>query len=1097
MNQRLAFALLFVRCSVSLFGQAQSGTIVGTVSDQGGAVVPGATVTLTNEATQFVRNTVTNASGQYVATSFPTGRITLKVEHPGFQRLVRSGVELTAADTLTVDLQLTVGNVQETVQVTGEAPLLQSQTAAVSNLITNQQILETPLNGRSFTQLLQFSAGAVPQTPGMTTSTSGRGMSANTSVAVNGSVWNNNNYLVDGMFNKDLWINGIVLAPPVDAIQEVRVMTSNYSAEYGAAAGAVTIVQTKSGSNDFHGGLYEFLRNDRLDANNFFNNRAGSAKPKLRRNEFGGTFGGPIRKDKTFFFVDYQGIRLSQGNTTVSTIPTLAQRDMVRTGNFSNLGATVFDPYTVVNGQRVAFAGNQIPLNRIDPVAIKLMSFLPIPTTSGTTRNFTFNPNTNQTADQFDIRGDHALGAGDRLFAKFSHVDYSSLSGGSLPAGPNPVVPIGQYLTGGSKSPMVNWSITLNYTKLIGPSIVNEARAGVVRMAFDTAPLNNDLNIMQALGVPNINLNDRTTSMSGYRIQGSLGFADIGQTGQTPEGNRTTSYQYEDVFTKVKGSHTIKFGGRYLRHQFNGYTAQAPRGVYGFSGTFTRQVNDTTNRPTSLSDFALGTFNALQRAVQNGVFGTRMWESGLFVEDAWRASNRLTLMFGLRHEMQSAPYEVHDRWANFNVSTGELYQANKNGHNRALRSLDDNNFGPRVGVTYMLTRDRKTVLRTGAGIAYVESFNAGKQLHQNPPMTVQQNFVADNNGAPFPFTIKDGISLPVVPNLDVPALLDNNLTGFDMDMKLSKSFQWSFGIQRELMSNLVLDVSYVGSRTLDLINSLNMNQAVPGPGDLQPRRRLRATNPLLQDIDYRTNWGAAKYHSLQVNLQKRYSKGLTGQLAYTWSHNLANARGPSTSVRPQNSYCSACEWGNALEDRRHILVINHVYELPFGSGRSYISKGILSQIVGNWNISGVWAMYSGSYQAPQQSGNGVSNANSTNAFVTAAERPDRVADGNLANGQRSIDRWYDTAAFPVPRQFTYGNSGTGILEGPGYFGVDLGIHRNFQLGEKRRLSYRWEMFNALNRANFNQPTNTLGGTFGQISGTLPARAMQMSLKLYF
>src|SRR5712691_7520515 len=318
MNQRLAFALLFVMCSVSLFGQAQSGTIVGTVSDQGGAVVPGATVTLTNEATQFVRNTVTNASGQYVATSFPTGRITLKVEHPGFQRLVRSGVELTAADTLTVDLQLTVGNVQETVQVTGEAPLLQSQTAAVSNLITNQQILETPLNGRSFTQLLQFSAGAVPQTPGMTTSTSGRGMSGNTSVAVNGSVWNNNNYLVDGMFNKDLWINGIVLAPPVDAIQEVRVMTSNYSAEYGAAAGAVTIVQTKSGSNDFHGGLYEFLRNDRLDANNFFNNRAGSAKPKLRRNEFGGAFGGPIRKDKTFFFVDYQGVRLSQGNTTVS-----------------------------------------------------------------------------------------------------------------------------------------------------------------------------------------------------------------------------------------------------------------------------------------------------------------------------------------------------------------------------------------------------------------------------------------------------------------------------------------------------------------------------------------------------------------------------------------------------------------------------------------------------------------------------------------------------------------------------------------------------------------------------------------------------------
>jgi hypothetical protein len=1088
---------LLLLSSVALFGQAQSGTVVGTVTDQGGAVVPGAVVSLTNESTQFARTAITNESGQYVATSFPTGRITLKVEHPGFQRLVRSGVELTAADTLTVDLQMTVGNVQETVQVTGEAALLQSQTATVSNLINNQQILETPLNGRSFTQLLQFSPGATPQTPGLTTATNGRAMNGNTSVAVNGSVWNNNNYLVDGMFNKDLWINGLVLAPPVDAIQEVRVMTSNYSAEYGAAAGAVTIVQTKSGSNGFHGGVYEFLRNDHFDANNFFNNRAGAVKPKLRQNQFGGTFGGPVRRDKTFFFVDYQGMRLRQGNTTTSTIPTLAQKNMVRTGDFSALGAAVFDPYSVVNGQRVAFPGNLIPLNRIDPVAIKLIDLLPDPTNPGATRNFVFSPNTEQGFDQFDVRADHNLGAADRIFAKFGYVNYTSLAAGQLPPHPNPVVPVGDFLTGGNNSPMANWVATLDYTKLVGHNKVNEARFGVVRMAFDSAPTNSNLNVMQSLGVPNININDRTTSMSGYNIQGSLNFQAIGQTAQTPEGQRTTTWQYEDVFTVTSGAHTIKFGGRYLRHQFNGYTAQAPRGVYGFSGTFTRQINDTTNRPTSLSDFALGTFNTLLRAVQNGVFGLRMWETGLFVEDSWRASNRLTVTLGLRHELQSPPYEVHDRWANFNVITGELWQAGKNGHSRSLRHLDDNNFGPRAGITYMLTNDRKTVLRTGAGVSFVESFNAGKQLHQNPPMTVQQNYVADNNGAPFSFTIKDGIPLPVTPNLDVPALLDNNLTTFDMQMKLAKSFQWSFGIQRELMSNLMLDVSYVGTRTLDLINSLNANQAVAGPGAFQPRRRLYAINPLLQDVDYRTNWGAAKYHSLQLNLQKRYAKGLTAQVAYTWSHNLANARGPSTSVRPQNSYCSACEWGNALEDRRHMLVINHVYELPFGAGRSYVNKGFLSQVVGNWNVSGVWTTYSGAWFSPAQSGNGVSNSNSTSAFVTATERPNRIGDGNLPNEQRTIDRWYDTSAFVVPAQYTFGNAGTGILEGPGFFGVDLGIHRNFKIREQNRLAYRWEMFNAFNRANFNQPTSTLGSTAGQISSSLPARVMQMSLKLNF
>lgn len=1094
---RRATLYVCLLCPAALFGQAQSGTVVGTVHDQAGAVVPGAVVTLTSERTQFVRTATTNESGQYVATSFPTGRLTLRVEHPGFQRLVRSGVELTAADTLTVDLQLTVGNVQETVQVSGEAPLLQSQTATVSNLITNQQILEMPLNGRSFTQLLQLSPGATPQTPGLTTSTSGRGMNGNTSVAVNGSVWNNNTYLVDGMFNKDLWINGLVLAPPIDAIQEVRVMTSNYSAEYGAAAGAVTIVQTRSGSNALHGGVHEFLRNDRLDANNFFSNRAGTAKPKLRQNSYGFVLGGPVRRDKTFFFGNYHGMRLRQGTTTTSTIPTVAQRDMVRTGNFAALGASVFDPYNVVNGQRAAFPGNQIPIGRIDPAAIKLINLLPAPTSPGATRNFVFNPTTIQRSDTFDIRGDHNLGAGDRLFAKYSYANYDSQSAGSLPPADNPIVPVGQYLTGGSRSPMVNWSATLNYTKLIGPSVVNEARFGVVRMAFDSRPLNSDLNIMQSLGVPNININDRTTSMSGFNIQGSLGFASIGQTGQTPEGNRTTTWQYEDVFTKVRGSHTIKFGGRYLRHQFNGYTAQAPRGVYGFSGTFTRQINDTTNRPTSLSDFALGTFNTLLRAVQNGVFGTRMWESGLFVEDSWRVNNRLTLTLGLRHEMQSAPYEVYDRWANYNVATGELWQASKDGRNRSLRELDKNNFGPRLGITYMLTGDRKTVLRTGAGVSFVESFNAGKQLHQNPPMTVQQNFVADNNGAPFPFTIKDGIPLPVVPNLSAPAQLDNNLTTFDMQMKLAKSFQWSLGIQRELMGTLMLDLTYVGTRTLLLINSLNANQAVPGPGAFQPRRRMFAINPLLQDVDYRTNWGAAKYHSLQVNLQKRYTKGLTGQLAYTWSHNLANARGPSTSVRPQNSYCSACEWGNALEDRRHMLVFNHVYELPFGTGRGHVNQGVLAHVVGNWNVSGVWTMYSGAWFAPAQSGNGVSNSNSTSAFVTATERPNRLSSGNLPNSQRTIDRWYDTAAFVVPAQYTFGNAGMGILEGPGYFGLDLGIHRNFPIREQKKLAYRWEMFNALNRANFNQPTSTLGGTAGQISSSLPARVMQMSLKLTF
>jgi hypothetical protein len=1099
MTQWSALVPLFLLSAAGLFGQAQSGTIVGTVTDQAGAVVPNATIQVINEGTQFSRSVITNESGQYVATSFPTGKITFRVEQPGFQRLVRSGVELTAADTLTVDLHLTIGNVQETVEVTGEAPLLQSATAAVSTLISNQQIVDTPLNGRSFVQLLQLGSGAIPTTPGLTTAIGGRNMNASTSIAVNGSIFANNSYLVDGMFNKEMWLNGIVLAPPVDSIQEVRVMASNFSAEYGAAAGAVTVVQTKSGTNSFHGSGYEFVRNDKFDANSFFNNRNGAAKNPYRRNNFGATFGGPIQHDKTFFFMDYEGTRIRQSPTSsAQTIPTLAQRAMVQTGDFLALGTQVYDPTTLDSaGNRVPFAGNQIPQSRLDPAAKKLFLLLPQPTSSAATRNYVYSAPSKQQNDQFDLKGDRNLSAADRLFLKYSYSTYDAVTAGTIAPAANPIVDVGPWLTGGSPSTMQNWSATANYTKVVGPTLVNEFRMGVVRTVYISDISSGHLPVAQNLGIPNINISDRTAGLPSYSIAGSLGFASIGQGGQIPDGNRTTSYQFEDIVTKIKGNHTIKAGARYMRHDFNGLTAISPRGIFTFSGTLTRQKNDTANRPTSLSDFALGYFSNATRSVQSGIFGMRFFESGLFVEDAWRATNRLTVTLGIRHEMQSPPYEVHDRWTNFNVITGELWYANQDGHNRALRRLDDNNFGPRLGVTYMLTNDHKTVLRLGGGIAYVESFNVGKQLHQNPPLTTPQQFVVENNGVPLPYRISDGLPLPVVTDYKNRANLTDNYIGYDMGMKDSKSMQWSAGIQRELISNLVLDVAYVGSRNLDLINSLNMNQASPGPGAIQPRRRLYSIDPSLQDVDYRTNWGASKYHSLQVNLRKRYSNGLTLSAAYTWSHNLTNTRQPNASTRPQDPNCSACEWGNAPEDRHQTLVINHLYELPFGHGRQFVSKGVLSQILGNWDVSGVWTMYSGTYSSPAQSGS-ISNANATGGAANSTERPDRIRDGNLPVGQRTIDAWYDVGAFVAPAQYTFGNAALGIIENPGYFGVDMGIHRNFVVKERYKLAFRWEMFNTFNRANFGAPNTTLGATtVGQISSTQPARIMQLSLKLNF
>ena len=1091
---RLLAVCLGLGLASSLFGQAQSGTIVGVVRDQGGAVVPGATVTIVNEGTNFTRSLVTNPSGEYTAYSFPTGRLSVSVAQPGFQKLVRSGVVLTAADTLTVDLTLTVGNVQETVQVTAEASLLQSQTATVSSLINNQQIIETPLNGRSFTQLMPLSTGASPTTSNMQ-ATVGSGQVSNVAISVNGSVANNNTYLIDGFDNRDMWINYLIMVPTLDSIQEVRILASNYSAEYGASAGATTVVQTKGGTNQFHGDAYEFFRNSDLDANTFFNNRNRLARPPFHRNEFGGTAGGPIRKDKTFIFGDYQGTRIIQPITTTSTIPTLAQQASLRTGNFGS--TVIYDPLNVVNGLRVPFANNQIPQPRLDPAAQKLASLLPLPTNTATSNNYVINPPNTERDDQFDIRVDQNIGASDRIFFKYSYINMLGSTGGMLYPGPNAVINVGQYLTGSSLLPLANWSAGINYTKVFTPTLVSETRVGVIRPDWghtlgsgETAPL------ATQLGIPNLNVNDRSGGLPGYIISG---FQTIGQTAQTPDENHTASYQEEEILTWVKGTHTLKFGARYIRHDFNGFSAISPRGTFSYSTQFTRQIGASSGG-SALADFALGAYFSATRSVQSGVFGMRMWETGFFAQDDWRVTNRLTLSYGLRHEMQSPPFEVNNQWANFDLGTGQWRLPGVNGNNRSLRNLFTDGYAPRLGIAYLLTKDSKTVLRAGAGYFWVESFNTGKQLFQNPPLTVNQAISTDINGAPINFTAQ-GLPPLVQPNLSNAATYTGTAYEFDPNIKPALSMQWSIGIQREIRKDLLLDVSWVGNRTLYLLNALNGNQAAAGPGPTNPRRPLVGIDPGLGDVLLRTNWGASKYESMQTKVQKRYSKGLTGSFAWTWSHNQANAREPATTVLPENSYCTACEWGNALEDRRHMVVVNHIYELPFGAGRSYLTSGPMSKILGGWTLTGTWVWYTGQWFTPTL-GTPVSNTQSTGAAVltTTAERPNWISNPNVmpSGVQQDLSHWFNVAAFGIPGQFTFGNAGNGIILGPGFFNLDTGIHREFVIKERMRLQARWELFNALNHTNFNNPNAVIGtAPAGTISSSLPARSMQVALKLMF
>lgn len=1079
-----------------LFGQAQSGTIVGTVTDQAKAAMPGATVTLLNEDTHFQMTVKTNGEGQYVAATIPIGSYSITVDQSGFQKLVRGGIVLTVGDRLDVNLQLSLGNVQQTVTVEARAPLLQSQSSSVSTLVGNRQMVSLPLNGRTFTSLLLLAPGT--SVGGASNLGSGDySFRGSTNYTVNGSPPTNNSYFIDGLTDRGLWLSTLNLVPILDSIQEFRVITNNYSAEYGQAAGSITLVETKSGTNKVHGNAWEYLRNDAIDANDFFNNRAGVAAPEFRRNEFGFDTGGPIRRDKTFFFGDYQGLRIRQGQSAVSTIPTATVEQMVETGNFAQFGTTIYDPSSLqtVNGQlvRQPFAGNIIPAAGLDPAAVKIMKLLPVPTLPGATRNILDNSVLAQRTDQFDGRLDQNIGQSDRLYFKYSYDNSDIVKPGAIATPPNPIVPVGPYISivgdSGTTEPLVNQSAELTFTKVISPTTVNEARVGVVRWNANITPLDLPYPAAQSVGIPGINISDKSGGLPAFTISG---YQVIGDNNTFPEDSQTTTYQFEDNLTLVRGNHSIKMGGMLIRNDFNGYSSFPTRGTFDFNGQFTRQVGSSIST-TSLSDFALGVPDTVTRNVLISTFGMRYSIYSGYAQDSWRATNRLTLDFGLRYDVFMPPYDVHNHFSNLNLNTGLVSVAGLNGNSRTLRNPDEENVGPHVGLAYKLTSEGKTVLRSGFGESYVEPGKGGGQLYKNPPYFISQVVNSDVNGLP-PVRLSDGLPAPMVPNVnDEGALSQGSFNVWDYNMQSARMLQWSLGIQRQITPTAMVDVSYVGTRGLDLFTSYNYNQSFPGPGAQGPRYPMYAINPNIVTVTYNTNYGNSAYNSLQVSFRKAYSRNLQFTVAYTYSKYMSDGgyingggNGP-----PQNARCFRCEWGPTPDDYRHILVLNHIADLPFGPGQKFLRKGAVSHIVGGWQADGIWTVKSGAAFTPTM------GTNVSNSAGGGGQRPNAVCNGNISNG--TIDHWFNTNCFVAPLQYNFGNAAHGILTGPGLFNVDMGIHRRFYLSEDKWITLRGEFFNILNHPNFGIPNAVIGNaTAGTISGLATAdRIVQVSLRLTF
>jgi hypothetical protein len=1080
-----------------------TASIAGTVTDQTGAVVPDADVSLVNDETQFTRAVKTNASGEYVASAIPTGSYSITVSKAGFEQLKRSGVELAVATTVTVDLRLNVGATTQTVDVSGSAPLLQTQTATVSGLVDPRQMLAIPLASRDFTDLVLLTPGAhLGTASNLAQGGSGYSMRGGDNYSVNGSIAAGNSYMVDGIFDRMLWLNTLVIVPVVDSIQQYRVMTSNFSAEYGNAAGTVTEVATKAGSNEFHGDAWEFVRNTDFNANNFFNNLNNIARPAFHRNQFGLTLGGPIRKNRTFFFVDYEGTRAAQPITTTSTIPTLAEDQMIETGNFSAFPSTIYNPFSTTTAgsttTRNAFPGNQITPTLLDKAAGAVASLMPAPTNSNAANNYTYNAAQTQDTNQFDVRIDQNLGTSDLLFVHYDYDKSDFVVPGAIPSPKNSTIPIGPYLStnaNGTSEPLFNQAATIGYTKVLSGSKVIESHLGLVRWHAQITPLGISYNTATALGMPGINFNQQSGGMPAFTISS---LSEIGDNSTYPEDSAQTSVQADSALTWIRGPHTIKFGFMALRHYFNAFSGFYDRGTFDFNGEFTSQLN-TSSTATAMADFAMGAMDSGSRAYLDGPAGLRAWQLSPYIQDDWRATKRLTVNAGLRWDLISPYYEKHNHWANLDLATGQLLLAGQNGDSRSLVNFNLNTFGPRLGLAYSLSP--KTVVRAGAGISYVFEDAIGAELYKNLPYYSNQVIATSTNTAPAQF-LSQGLSVPTAPVGETAAQLSTGSPeAWNENLRPAMIGSWSLGVERQLTNSMMLDVTYVGTRgDRLLINSVNMNEAQPGPGAVGPRRPYYTINPNLVNISYVTSWGGSKYESLQAHVEKRYSRGLTFGASYTYAMFLSDAGDPNGGGNSnyQNDYCIACNWGPTPDDYKHVLSINHVYELPFGPQQKYLTHGFLSYVLEGWSVNGIWSAYSGSRFTAFLS------ANVSNASGGGTQRPNRIANGALASNQRSYKDWFNLNAFTAPAQYTYGDSGMGILVGPRYFDADLGVFRSFPIREGSKLTFRAESFNAFNNVNFGIPNSTIGTAIaGTISTTVvgpggsSARVLQLAAKVEF
>ncbi len=1096
----LTWGLVVFLAPVMASAQVTTADLVGTIRDSSRAVVPGALVSLTNVATGVSRSATTGVDGSYHFTALPPGRYTLAVEAPGFGKVERTGVTLQLNQRAQVDLELEVGRLGETVVIEGSAPLLESQSSVLGSVIQEKQVQDLPLNGRNFVQLATLSAGVSGAGTGMRgtimSGTRPDDLRPGTELFVNGNRESSNNYLYDGIDNNTRLTLVIVVRPNVEAIQEFKVQTNLFSAEQGRNPGGQVNVVTKSGGNEFHGTVYEFLRNDTFDANNFFANRAGQPKPPFKQNQFGAALGGPIIKNKTFFFADFDGFRQELGRVFVNTVPTMKMRQ----GNFSELSTPIYDPLTTValpggGFSRQAFPGNIIPANRWDPVTAKLMNAYPAPTSSALSNNLVTSPTRTQDWNQFDVRLDHNQSEANRFLARYSWSKTATTNPYTFPEvdlpGVSKAVGLGNEDTFAGTSGLVAQHGVLGWVHVFSPRLLLDSRIGYNRFDLDFAQAGVEVGdaLGEQLGVPNANQQDE---QNGIPIFSPGGYTGIGQSRSLPILRKESTYQAVANLTYSGGRHTIKTGFDVRRRHLGEFQTNRGNGRFNFSPNITNNPANNTGGHV-MASFLLGAPSLIEQDYLLADVAIRGTEYGIYVADDWRVSEKLTLNLGLRYELDTPYSETSNQWARFDPETATVQVAGRNGVSETAGvNTFYGAFAPRLGFAYRLAPT--TVVRGGAGIFWNTAGNGGNalRLHRHVPFGPIYSF---NPGNQFVSRrVSDGF--PTIPPLNL-ALADNpqgSVIGVDPDYQPGYATQFNLTVEHELFNSLLLKGSYVGNLGRHLDTSYNLNQAVPGSGPVNNRRPFFAVRPGLGDVTWAVSDGTASYHAFQLSAEKRFTHGFGGLLSYTYGHSIDTVGqafgGGADGPLPQDPRNRLADRGNSPFDMRHRLTVAVTYLLPFGKGRKWMTGGGFAEYVfGGWQFNGIFLFQTGLPFTP--------TLNAPTVNTGTGSRPNRIGDGTLSDP--TVDRWFDTSAFATPAQFTYGDAGRNILYGPGRRNFDLSLFKEFGVSERVKLQFRAECFNCLNTPQFDLPNAAIGagnaGTITAIVGT--PRQLQLGAKVVF